>query len=316
MTPLPCIHIAALPTPKVKHGLIDVTVSHDGHAAALVLDSALDYRKGRDGMFAKLLAGRRNRYRIVSDLAGSGGEIRVDSLRDNVHQLRRLPDGNWLLVRSRATGADDDNAIVVSAGGEVVRRFHIGDGVGDVQVTPRGDIWVGFFDAGVFAEGTAGAAGLGAFRITGESSFDFNRRPPAASAGADLLGPEPFICDCYAFHAASDREVWLCPYTDFPVIRMIDGRLDAVWPNPGVTGSHAMFGFGDRVLLAGSYDEPDALMLCDLGEKRPPPMRRRPVDQAGCEILWQRAFPAGRSMYLQTERDLYRVDLSVMCRPY
>ena len=99
-----------------------------------------------------------------------GGLIqRTELLNVNIAfpSVQPLPNGEVLLVGARChyrKGDPEQNAIVCSPEGEIVRSFVLGDGINDVQTTSDGMIWVSYFDEGVFGnygwDKPMGASGL------------------------------------------------------------------------------------------------------------------------------------------------------------
>ena len=151
--------------------------------------------------------------------------------------------GCW--CERRAKGETDRNAHVFSLDGTPIRSFHAGDGIEEVQTTEAGDIWVSYFDEGVFGDTPLGGSGLACLDSAGRVEFKFN--------DLALAGSVPDIADCYAFNVCSDQEVWACYYTDFPLVRLVDRQVARIWAKVGVTGSHAFAVLGQRVLFAGTY---------------------------------------------------------------
>lgn len=67
--------------------------------------------------------------------------------------VQPMPDDRALVVGTRAkwrpTGPDR-NAVLYDANGDVVAEQTFGDGIGHVVATRSGDVWVGYFDEGVY----------------------------------------------------------------------------------------------------------------------------------------------------------------------
>ena len=108
------------------------------------------------------------------------------------------------------------------------REGVVGDGVEHMFTTSAGDIWVAYFDEGVF--GNYGWGGPGPTPIGAPGIVRF---------GADLSLRWSFpmntsMADCYAFNV-DDHEIWACYYTEFPIARIAD---DAVrhWTNAAARG--------------------------------------------------------------------------------
>lgn len=184
--------------------------------------------------------------------------------------VQPLPDDAWLVVGARCQvgpdGALEPNAFVHGADGAPVRAFVLGDGVRDVSATLDGDLWVSYFDEGVYAEDgvtpAVGAPGIVRFDADGRVCWAFCPPPDGLS-----------IDDCYAMNVTADA-VWAYYYSDFPLVR-IDGRGGVrSWPS-GVEGASAIAVDGDHVLFAGGYDVAWTVLTCKaLGETRLGPARR------------------------------------------
>lgn len=172
--------------------------------------------------------------------------VTLRELRIGFPSVQPLPDGRLLVVgaRCRRRGGDPEhNAAVHDPDGTPVRTGVLGDGIEHVRTTTAGDVWVGYFDEGVFGnlgwDDPIGAPGLVRFDADLRQTW---RYEPPEEAG--------FIADCYALNV-TDTETWTCYYNAFPVVRIRDGRAEA-WP-AGVP-AQALAVHGDRVALVGGYD--------------------------------------------------------------
>jgi hypothetical protein len=282
--------------------MINVSVGPQLAPVILSLERAPDYRIESPGWasFPKKRADRPNRFRIHHRVADEVWcAIDLPDTPENYHAVQPLGRDECLLVRGRADGEEDRNAHVYDASGRHVRSFHAGDGIQDVQATADGKIWVGYFDEGVFGNTKLGSAGLVCLDDRGRCSFRFT----------DVLGEGvPEICDCYALNVASGREVWLCYYTDFPLVRLINGKLDGVWPRLPVRGSSGFAVDGETALSGGGYDDKDSLHLVRLGEKKT--LKMIPTDEVGRPLKKFSAFGRRDRLYLQTLEALHAVDLA------
>ena len=163
-----------------------------------------------------------------------------------LHLVQPLPNG-FLLAHCRQSGSLD-NARVYDADGKFVRGLNLGDGINDIQATSSGAIWVSYFDEGVFGSGI-GAAGLVRFDDQGNPLYRFQ---PTAEID--------WICDCYALNVESDDTVWLCYYTEFPLVRLRNGVVDGVW-QPGIRGANAFAIRANRVVIHAGYGANDWRVL-------------------------------------------------------
>jgi hypothetical protein len=213
---------------------------------------------------------------------------------ENYHDVQPLGGEQWLLLRGRVDGEDDCNAHVFDSSGKHLRSFYAGDGIQDMQVTANGQVWVSYFDEGVFSGKSLSESGLVCLDAHGECSF----RYPGADGGAP-----PGITDCYALNVASDRVVWLYYYTDFPLVRLVDGKVDGVWLNVPVEGSSAFAVRGDKVLFAGGYGQKDELFLVQLATMKCRPLLA--IDDRNDPITPVHAFGREGSLFLQTDESLF-----------
>lgn len=167
-----------------------------------------------------------------------------------------------LLVASRWKKADASraNAMVVDWEGHEIQRFMLGDGIEDVRVSADREIWVTYFDEGVYGSGESplGAPGLVRFDTQGEVRFTYD----AGAAGTD------FIHDAYAFNLTERGTAWICFYSEFPIVS-IRNDVYRTW-KCGVAGAHAIAVRSERVLLSGTYQERDVghLLVLDGDEAR------------------------------------------------
>lgn len=282
--------------------VITVTAGPRNDLVVFSMDAQPDYRETAPSgaSFAKLRANRPNHYRIDHFLGGEWHSITLPPTKENFHGVQPLSKEGWLLVRARSKGETDRNAHVFSLDGMPIRSFHAGDGIKDVQTTEAGDIWVSYFDEGVFGDTPLGGSGLACLNRSGKVQFNFNE--------VAWAGKMPDIADCYAFTVCSEREVWACYYTDFPLVRLVDRQVARIWPKVGVAGSHAFAVSGQRVLFAGTYKKRQSLFLADLEKARV--KEQVPVAGNGRVIRSFTAFGRGPRLYLYSGTAVFAVDLA------
>jgi len=244
--------------------------------------------------------------------------IRLNQLTLAHPLLQPLPDGEILLVGARCRrlpdGTSERNAQVYSAAGELRRQFVLGDGIKHVQTTAAGDIWVGYFDEGVYGNygwgndpdsEPIGATGLVRFDRWGARLWEYT--PPAE------LG---LIDDCYALNV-TDAATWAYYYSDFPLVCMGDGDT-RVWRTE-VSGAHAVAVDGTQVLFAGGYGaDADRVVLASLGAGRL-------EDTASCRLLLPSGelVPSGAAkvgrgpvMHVFVGKVWYQANLGALQRPH
>ena len=169
--------------------------------------------------------------------AASSFRIQNDGYKFTSH-IQPFRDG-WLLADGRG-----GIARVLGSSGQLVTTLDLGDASEDVQTTPDGQIWVGYFDEGVFGTGI-GQAGAVCFDAEGKPIFSFNQFAKRKQL--------PFIADCYTMNV-TDNAAWLCYYTDFPLVRIEGLELAGVWKEFG--GTKAIAVRGDAVIRFPAYDDP------------------------------------------------------------
>jgi hypothetical protein len=186
-----------------------------------------------------------------------------------------MPDGRVLAVASRCRwrpGGPDPNAVIFDDAGLRVGEGVVGDGIEHMFTTSAGDIWVAYFDEGVF--GNYGWGGPGPTPIGAPGIVRF---------GADLSLRWSFpmntsMADCYAFNV-DDPEIWACYYTEFPIARIAD---DAVrhWTNAAARGPRALIIAGTRCVLVGGYgpDSRGGLLVGELGDSSFVPISHHALD--------------------------------------
>lgn len=280
--------------------VVRVAVGPYSDLVVLSLESPPDYRRtaASGASFAKLRADHTNCYRIDHLRSGVWSSLALAPTDENFHHVQPLGDADWLLVRGRADGNTDRNAHVYGSDGRCLHSFHAGDGIEDIQATAEGRIWVSYFDEGVFGDMPLGQAGLACLDSSGQVTFRFNE---LASTGA-----VPYIADCYALNACSSREAWLCYYTDFPLVHLVDGQVAGLRTGIRVKGSHGFAISGQHALFAGGYAKENRLFHVDLATSK---VRASiPVDAAGEAIKGFAAFGRGSRLWLQSGTVVFVID--------
>jgi hypothetical protein len=282
--------------------IVTVAVGPRGDLFVLSLAGTPDYRFEQDGSmasFPKKRADGPNQFRIHWQVDNEPYSLDLQETDENFHLVQPLGLDQWLLVRSRADDSTDRNAHVFSGTGEPIRSFHVGDGIEDVQTADDGQIWISFFDEGVFGDHSIGCSGLVCFDEEGHLNFTFSEvvaRHPVSS-----------IADCYAMNVASNEDVWLYYYTDFPLVRLRHYQFDRQWLNMPVRGSQAFAVMEDRVLFAGGYSNKGRLFLVSL--KNMVMEEILPVGNRGETVKFVAAYGRGSRLYLDTDEAIYQLEL-------
>jgi hypothetical protein len=228
--------------------------------------------------------------------------------------IQPLPDDQVLIVDARTElrrdGTYDLNARVYGPDGALRREFLLGDGIEDVQTTPNGDIWVSYFDEGVYGNlgwGKAGgpepigAPGLIRWRPDGTIAWRFE--PP---------DPDYPIDDCYALNVTPDA-TWACYYSEFPLVRIAPDGTMRTWLSP-ISGARALgIGREHAVFFGGYRDDRQRCVLAEFGERSLTEKNQLRLWKASGEpLLATGGVGRGPFLHFLDGPDLYRLDVRTL----
>ena len=128
---------------------------------------------------------------------------------------QRLPDGGYALASSRSK-IGERNLQLFDDSGKFRTSFPIGDGVEHLVIDRRGQIWVGYFDEGIFGGDPLSSAGLSRFDQTGKLEYQWDD----AKYGR--------IDDCDALTVDEDGAAWVCAYTRYFVASILEADVRIV----------------------------------------------------------------------------------------
>ncbi|EFL05446.1 predicted protein [Streptomyces sp. AA4] len=172
-----------------------------------------------------------------------------------------------------------------------------------------GEIWVGYFDEGVLGsrgwgeDGAAPPVGRsGLVRFSADLTEDWRYPWSARMSWGHIL-------DCYALNVDGDT-AWTCFYTEWPVVRIRDGRVTG-WRNE-IRSATALAVRGSRLAFYGGYEpERDRLVAGVLdGDRYRVTGEYRLVLPDGQELPRDaRVFGRGADLHIVTRHDWYRLSL-------
>jgi hypothetical protein len=206
-------------------------------------------RSAAGALFPRTLADRP--YRAIAVRASDDGieAVTLDSVRVTFPHVQPLNNGGVLVVSPRCcrrSGMAEQNAEVFDAHGTRFSQTVFGDGIQDVQVDLNGEVWVSYFDEGIFGnygwDEPIGAPGLIRFDTRGNILWKYSPPPDFG-----------VMADCYALNVADDA-TWLCYYTDFPLVRIDRSGQATAW-NGAVAGARTFATSEEAVLFFGGYME-------------------------------------------------------------
>ncbi len=180
----------------------------------------------------------------------------------------------------------------------------LGDGIESLQATRSGEIWVAYFDEGIFGNRgwtePIGRNGIVAWNREGARLYEFE--PPAGFQG---------ISDCYAMNVRYDNETWCYYYTSFPLVRIQDHKASSAWNTP-TRGARALAIAGDYVLLAGSYDQRNEIyrLKLDANEQARIAGTFDLIDRDGNTVPLDRVVGRGSKLYVLAGDTVYVIDVN------
>jgi len=222
--------------------------------------------------------------------------------------VQPLPGDRTLIVGARcwwrAEGAEQ-NAVVLDPEGNTTVTGTLGDGIEEVLTTPAGQIWVGYFDEGVFGNYGWGGPGPEPIGSAGIVRFGLDltatwRYPHGAAGGG--------VFDAYALNV-EEETAWSCYYADFPIVRIESGSV-TTWRNE-IAGARALLVGGEYCALYGGYGtDRNRVVVGKLTSDR------FAVDRScvltlpdGGELGPCRVVARGQELHVFVERRWYRIDL-------
>lgn len=188
------------------------------------------------------------------------------------HYIARV-NRDILLVNARSClysdNTYDKNASLYDRDGNKKQQFLLGDGIESIQVSPRQNIWVSYFDEGIFGNCGWGSAGTGRQYVEpvgrcGIRSFYANGQPAYMFEDSDAD-----LCDCYAMNVIHDNSVWFYYYSDFKLGHVMrQSGYEYFETDHKYEGSHGFAIYQDYVLFFGDYAHPCVLRLYKIHQRR------------------------------------------------
>ncbi|MEU1555077.1 hypothetical protein ABZ517_20480 [Streptomyces scabiei] len=175
---------------------------------------------------------------VVTVTDGSVGTTGLGPVSARFPRLDSLPDGGFVVADARSRDSHDQ-VQVFDALGRPSWAFRVGDAIEHLLTDEAGDLWIGYFDEGVFGDPLS-APGARRWSSTGTALWEY--RPPP---GVD------HIADCYALNVGRGG-AWVYPYTGFPLVEVRgDDSLRA--RTTGVDGASGVAVHEDRAAFLGGY---------------------------------------------------------------
>jgi hypothetical protein len=276
-----------------KH-FVSAALDHANRLIVLASVNELDYRYiTSDGFsFAKPKSTVPHDYVIIEANERYTTSYSIRQQHWNYHFAQPLPDDELLLVSARRTKTYPDNASVFTHDGTLKREFTLGEAIEHVQTTASGSIWTSYFDEGM--ADPIGRSGLSRWDAHGNQQY--------------AMFPTGGMMSCYALNVVSEHEVWVYYYTEFPLVRLVDGRVTGNWQSP-LRGAHHFAIWQPYVIFYGSYDD-KRLHIFRLGDDE----QMTPV--GSYEVAQESTWVDARGNKIVTMKDnvFYQIDLAEIMR--
>ncbi|AVH55267.1 MULTISPECIES: hypothetical protein [Streptomyces] len=274
----PLAAFARLPRPYRDRHIVRSTVDAFGRAHWLLTDGPPESR-GKEP------------YDTVVVTVGDGRpqETHLSPVQGKFPRFDALPDGGFVVAETRS-GVHEEHAQVFDALGRLSWTFRVGDGIEHLLADEAGDLWVGYFDEGVYGDDELSWPGLRRWSHTGEPLWAYH---PEDGGGT--------ISDCYALNV-SGRSAWACAYTDFSLLEIGPDR--GVRPHANqVRGANGLAVHDGRVTFFGGYvNDHDRLVIGELTDTGVTAVaERRLVRPDGTGLGPRRLVCRGPRIYVQED---------------
>ncbi|MFC9620706.1 hypothetical protein ACFTXM_12105 [Streptomyces sp. NPDC056930] len=144
---------------------------------------------------------------VVTADDGHVYETHLGAVQPHRPRLDALPDGGFVLADARSK-ADEQHVQVFDALGRPSWTFRMGDAIEHLLADASGDLWVGYFDEGVYGNDPLSHPGLRRWNSAGEPLWSFSPGPGVMD-----------MSDCVTLNV-DGTTAWACPYMHYPLIEV------------------------------------------------------------------------------------------------
>lgn len=239
---------------------LNCSIDYNGKINILVVDGKYDNRS-ENKMFFKVTPHSPQNYKLI--IVDEETKI-VDFINQkmNFTEAMQITKDKYIFTCARSEFRNDSdfdrNCKVVNTSGNIINEFCIGDGVQDIQTNEKSEIWVSYFDEGIFGnygwENPIGKNGLNCFDINGALIYQYT------SPSYELS-----ISDCYALNVVGNNQVWIYFYTDFPLLKITNNKIENSWKLP-IEGSNSFAVKDSKILMSKGYNKNFQFILFDINE--------------------------------------------------
>lgn len=294
-------------TLKKDDEIVSISIDKKG-INTLIMHSAPQYRT-KNGMFAVIKSENPKNYTFIRhDLMGN--ELSKTVIKNeyfNFYNVNYLPTNEILLIcgRSRFKSETDidKNARVYNLKGILLRDFIAGDGIQDVKIDSKGNIWTSYFDEGILGNygwnNPIGSSGLICWNKDGEKLWEFE----------PIHGLERMM-DCYAMNIDLDDNIWFYYYTEFPLVKLNNEKTMEFWETK-TSGSSSLNISKDIILMAGGYDNDNFELFEFKGAKLKTSKKIKFTTKEGTELSKINYITSfGSNIGFLNDKKVYLTDLS------
>lgn len=224
---------------------------------------------------------------------------------DASYHLAEVSEENYLCIAANRVD-EKRNAHLFDGRGHLLHSYDLGVSIADIQISTNNQIWVAYMDEGIFGmeEGALSQQGLCCFDAQGNRTFGFF--DDIVSNPANGLDS---IFDCYALNVVSSRDVWLCYYTEFPLVHLHDYQVQTIFqPSAEVIGSGTFAISGTCRLFTGGYHYGGQIFWRDEASGRQ--VEIEAVNETGQPVVWERAKGRGADLFLCDGGKVYMLSLN------
>ena len=253
-------HVSDVPSVEDGYVLATFSVSARGEGLFLFAETerASDLHPRENTNFASFARSKLEqnvRYKLVKLCGHARMDIDLGIHMTSFPMVDVFPDGRVLLVGPRCSwrGPDDydHNGSVILPGEFQSHNFLLGDGISGCMIDTRGQIWVSYFDEGIFGNNGWGNPGPRPVGQPGLACFDDSGNILWTFEDSGSMGR---IDDVYALNVAGDNAFFYF-YSDF-LLGRANRQQEVKFYQPQLSGCKWFAINNQQAVFSGAYGDP------------------------------------------------------------